>query len=65
MISIGSWAIPALVTIGVFGWLIIAGIRAPAPGGYASIGDGIVGMFFAAAATIVSLIAWLVWAVLT
>ena len=54
-----------LVTIAAFGWLIVGGLRAPAPGGYASIGDGIVGMFYAAAATIVSLVAWLIWAVLT
>lgn len=62
--TIGSWGFPALVTIVVFGWLIIAGIRKPSPGGYAAIGDGIVSAFFAAAAAIVSLLAWLVWALL-
>jgi hypothetical protein len=60
--TIGWWGIPAAVTVMSFGWVIIAGIREPHSSGY---GAGIVGMFFSAAAAIVSLSAWLAWAVLT
>lgn len=61
-VTIGSWGIPALVTVIAFGWVIIAGIRAPASSGYASIGDGIVMAFYVAAAIVLSLVAWLIWA---
>ncbi|MBX9911220.1 MAG: hypothetical protein K2Z25_21260 [Beijerinckiaceae bacterium] len=64
-LTIGTWGFPAAVTLMAFGWLAVSSALQPPPAGYASIGDGIVGMFYAAAALIVSLSAWLLWAVLT
>jgi len=59
-IMLGWWIAPALVTLLAF---IIAGNNLPVYSrGY---GDGIAGVFILGVAIIVSLIAWLVWAVLT
>lgn len=64
-ITIGSWVIPALVTAVVLVWFVVVGSRPTQSRGYATIGEGMVFIVQGASALIVSLIAWLIWAVLT
>lgn len=61
-VTIGWWAIPAAITLAV----IVCGLlpRA-APRGYTSVGDSIVGALFLLLGIIISLIAWLIWALLS
>lgn len=60
-VHLGWWAVPALITLLAIGQ---AFAPEPAPRGYGDIGTGIVGMFKLMLGVIVSLVAWLVWAVL-
>lgn len=60
-IHIGWWIIPLLITVSAF---IAAIIPVGNEGGYSGIGSGMVGCFFLALAAVVSLVAWLVWALL-
>lgn len=64
-IVIGWWAIPAIITIGLYA---AAFSLTPAPRSTGSfmpdIGAGILGLVFFGAATITSLVAWLIWALL-
>tara|TARA_B100001057_G_C22233032_1_gene712751 strand:- start:102 stop:290 length:189 start_codon:yes stop_codon:yes gene_type:complete len=60
-LTIGAWIVPAFITLIAYGCAI--GGTPERSGGYFDFG-GIVVVFYLAAATIVSLIAWLVWALL-
>lgn len=63
-ITLGWWLVPALMTIAAVVWAV----RQSPPGpshGYAALGDAAICFFFLSVALIVSLAAWLVWAVLT
>lgn len=65
-LTIGSWGFPALVTITVLCGLVVAcGRMEPSRGGYGDIANGVLFLFYGSVSVIVSLIAWLVWAVLT
>lgn len=57
--TIGSWVIPAFITL--IAYLCAIGSTPDRGGGYFDFG-GFVVMFYLGVATIVSLIAWLVWA---
>ncbi|MBB3313649.1 putative membrane protein [Rhizobium sp. BK196] len=64
-ISLGWWILPMAITLIAF---IVAGGMCRTEGGhgdYASIGNAVVGLVVLGAALIVSLIAWLIWAILT
>ena len=60
VVSFGWWLLPAAVTIASYllAWLANRGSRP-------SLGDAFVALIYYGAATIASLIAWLIWAVLT
>lgn len=60
-IDFGWWLAPLALTLAAFAW---AFIKCPSSQ-YPSYADGITAMFFYFPATIFSLIAWLVWAVMT
>ncbi len=64
-ITFGWWLAPLAVTVGAFVAAHLANPTRTPPTGYGSIGDGLVALVEFGFATIVSLIAWLVWAVLT
>lgn len=64
-VSLGWWLVPLAVTIIAFGAYITWEVRTVPSYGYGRIGDGIASAILMAAALIVSLIAWLIWAVLT
>lgn len=60
---IGTWIVPLLVTVAAFGyaaWLTRA--DGPSYGGYAAIGDAIIGAFRFGTALIITLFAWFIWA---
>jgi hypothetical protein len=59
-VTIGSWGIPLLVTIAAFGWAAFASRDYGGSGYGADIGC----LIYAAAAVIISLIAWLAWALI-
>lgn len=59
--TIGTWVVPLTVTIIA---LCAASYSTPeGRGDYGNIGAGLVGVIYLAGAVIVSLIAWLIWAV--
>lgn len=58
-LDIGWWAIPTIITALSFGWVFATGANDTSIGG--AVASGI--MFLLAC--VVSLIAWLIWAVLT
>lgn len=62
-LHIGTWAIPALITIAAFVAAFIGGRPDGKAYGYAAAGAGVIGLLLLLGAIIVSLIAWLVWAV--
>lgn len=63
-VSSGWWLAPFMVTLASFGWAMFIN-RDNQPGGdYAALGGAMVTLFIYGIATIVSLIAWLIWAVL-
>lgn len=62
-IEIGWWLAPLTITIAAFVCARIA--TPPSHAGYYGYGNAIAGLFTYGAALIVSLIAWLIWAVLT
>lgn len=64
-IGLGWWIAPALVTVLALGWALFMSRDEGSHGDYASIGNAFVALVIYGAALIVSLIAWLVWAVLT
>lgn len=61
-ISTGWWLLPAAITVVAFivAYVADADNRRPA-GDYAAIGAAMASLFHYGAATIVSLIAWLIW----
>jgi hypothetical protein len=63
-VSFGWWLAPALVTALAFAWSYTKQDRSPAYD-YGRIGQGIGNAVLHGMALIVSLIAWLIWAVLT
>ena len=63
VIEIGWWLIPLAISLLAFLWAVGATPRRNA--GYYGYGNAIEGLFTYGAALIVSLIAWLIWAVLT
>lgn len=58
-IIIGWWAIPAIITVFSFGWVFATGANDT------SLGGAIASSIMLLIACIISLIAWLIWAVLT
>lgn len=63
VIEIGWWLIPLAISILAFLWAVVATPRSNP--GYYGYGSAIAGLFTYVPALIVSLIAWLIWAVLT
>lgn len=63
-LKIGWWTLPLAATLIAFAWAWWNGDYQPATG-YGSIGKGFANLFLVAVALIVSLTAWLIWAVLT
>lgn len=63
-IFIGWWILPLTITIAAFSWSTWQQDRSPAYD-YGRIGQGIGNAVLHGLALIVSLIAWLIWAVLT
>lgn len=63
-IVFGWWLAPLLVTIAAFIWAARIQDTSPA-GDYGRIGQGIGNAVVCGVALIVSLVAWLIWAVLT
>jgi len=66
-ITLGSWGIPALITIGLFAWAILATMhedRRHGAFGLELIGNAAVAFLRLTGASIGSLISWLVWALL-
>ena len=61
-ITIGTWGIPLITTILVFGWAIVTEMYSSSSGGYGGIGDAFVLLLKFGGAIIVSLITWLIWA---
>lgn len=59
-ISLGWWLAPTIVTLAAF----MAGFIACRGDGRSSIADGVIALIIYATATIVSLVAWLVWSIL-
>lgn len=61
-LTIGWWAIPLTITILAFGFALIKTGKSSGPHCADSIGDAISFCIFNGAALIISLIAWLIWA---
>lgn len=64
-ITMGWWLVPLAITVATFGGFAVWSISQPPASGYDSIGAGIAAAMVFLLATVVSLVAWLVWAVLT
>lgn len=63
-IMLGTWAIPAAITIGSFLSAMFVIRREEKRRGGFNFGVGILGLTLMAGASIASLVAWLVWALL-
>ena len=61
-ITIGAWVIPLAITIAALGWTTVSAFKRD--GGTYGVGH-LLSLAAAGVAIIVSLVAWLVWAVLT
>lgn len=59
-LSFGSWLIPTIITIGAYVWAIW--IYDDGTSGYLS---GIGNMFMLIPASIISMLAWMIWGILT
>lgn len=64
-IEISWWIIPALVTLVAHAWACLASSDGDGGSTYAAIGTALITLLRLGAALIISLAAWLVWAVLT
>lgn len=64
-IEISWWIIPAIITLIAFGWAHSASSGGGGGDSYSQAGQGIAMVLYFAAAAIPSLIAWLIWAVIT
>jgi hypothetical protein len=64
-LGFGWWLLPTAVTIISFVVALYKGQDEESHGDYASIGNAMVAIVVYGAAIIVSLLAWLIWAVLT
>ena len=60
-ITVGTWVVPLIVTI--FSLTVAVYSTPQGRGDYGYIGAGLVGVIYLAGAVILSLIAWLIWAV--
>ena len=60
-LTIGAWIVPAFITLAAF---TLAIKKAPSKGGDYDFASGFIALLFVAIAAVVSLIAWLVWALL-
>lgn len=60
-ITLGWWLIPAAVTVAL---ILFAMWPAPAPRGWASLGDSIHGAIMLLIGVIFTLISWLIWSLL-
>jgi hypothetical protein len=65
MIPVGWWILPLAVTIAAFVWWNWLHKDDRRSGGYGDIGQGLAQLASLGAALIVSLIAWLIWALAT
>lgn len=63
-LSLGWWLAPLAVTIIAFAWHFLLWANQPPPSGYGAIGDGIAATASFLLALVVSLVAWLIWAVI-
>lgn len=64
-ITLGWWLLPLTITLGSIGWVLARIHWKDKPGVYGGLGgvaDGIIDLLTVAGALIVSLIAWLIWA---
>lgn len=61
---LGWWMIPAVITVGAFVWSLLRTVTEPRGGDY-SFGPEVVFITTMPAAIIVSLLSWLIWALLT
>jgi len=64
-LTFGWWLLPLAVTIAAFGWHSWATKENRRTGGYEDIGMAMGQLITFSAALVVSLIAWLIWALLT
>lgn len=62
--ALGWWLAPTIVTIAAFIWHIWMNSEPSSNGAYEMIGNAVVWAFTALVAISVSLIAWLIWALL-
>ncbi len=65
IIEIGWWALPAAISLIAFGWFWIWFANDPPSSGYGNIGRGLGQGLFLLCAIIVTLVAWLVYFVVT
>lgn len=63
-LSVGWWLLPLGITIGAFGAYAVWEARQPPPTGWGDAAGGIVSLLAVGVAAIVSLVAWLIWALL-
>lgn len=63
-IELGWWLVPVGATIAAFICAYALSPKRKPPTGLGSLGDGVVDLVLFGAATILSLTAWLIWAVL-
>lgn len=64
-ITLGWWLAPAAVTISAFAGMALWDRSQPRSSGYGAVTDGLLALIAYGAALIVSLVAWLFWAILT
>jgi hypothetical protein len=63
-LHIGTWIFPLAITIGSVGWSLFGYREAGSGHQFAAIGAGVISLLFVLGAIIVSLLSWLVWAIL-
>lgn len=61
-IAFGWWLAPLLITLGSYGYSVWRLISNRSPGDYGHIGQALALLVMLCASTIVSLVAWLAWA---
>jgi len=63
-IELGWWLLPAAVTLLTFGRYLLWERAQPPSSGYGRIGDSLVSALFILGAAVVSLLSWLIWALI-
>lgn len=62
-ITLGTWLFPFFFTLAALGYAWYKDSKtSPSYGGYAALGNSIVGLIYWVPAIILSLVAWLIWA---